>query len=120
MLENLGDNKCFLDFSLSSSSIDEGVLIISSNMDDDYISLCIFKSLTQLLGFYNNSELIRPSVFSRWEWKMRELSINDRILVRTLYDRRMRVGMHRTEALDAARLIITELVAEEKANEAAD
>ena len=118
-LENLEDYNCFAAPSLWGHSIDKVVVIISSDLDDNFISLCVFKVLTHMLGLPNNSELIRPSVFSRWDFYFRRLSINDRIIVRTLYDKRVRVGMHRDEALEVARLIITELVAEAKANEAA-
>lgn len=119
LLENLEDYNCFAYNPVDSLSIHKAVLIISSELGDHTVSFCIFKRLTQLLGFNNDSELIRPSVFSHWDWKLRDLSINDRIIIRTLYDKRMKVGMHREEALEVARRIITELVVEAKANEAA-
>ena len=118
-MEGLEYINCFAHYSAHGLSIDKAVIIISSNLNDSLVSLCIVNKLLQMLGLTYNSELIRPSVFSRWDWKLRELSINDRIIIRTLYDKRMRVGSHREEALEVARQIITELVAEAKANEAA-
>ena len=113
------DYNCFAAHSLWGNSINKAVIIIATELEDDSISFCLQRRLTQMLGLMNNSDLIRPSVFSGWDWYLVDLSVNDRILVRTLYDKRMRVGLHRDEALEVARLIITELVAEAKANEAA-
>ena len=39
------------------------------------------------------------------------MSINDKILVRTLYDRRIKPGMTREQTTPLARIIIEELVA---------
>ncbi len=71
---------------------------------------CLLEEMTQALGLPNDSELIRPSIFNQWDFLQR-LPLNDQILVRTLYDQRMRQGMPRDAALTAARGIIAELSA---------
>lgn len=118
-LESSKGKTCFSRLINPYRVIEKSITIVSTERHDDSIALCILHQLTRILGFPNASELIRPSVFSKWDFDLWSLSINDRIIVRTLYDKRMQVGMYRGEALDVARLIITELVAEAKAKEAA-
>ena len=64
--------------------------------------------MTQSLGFPNDSEFIKPSVFNRWD-HLQELPINDKILILTLYDSRLKPGTSREVALKQALVIISEL-----------
>lgn len=118
-LESPEDLFCASYFMMPYRIINHSFIIVSTELNERLIALCIVAQLVYALGFSNTSELIRPSIFSWWEYDLRSPSINDRIIVRTLYDKRMRVGLNREQALYRARLIITELVAEAKAKEAA-
>lgn len=119
ILESLQGRTCLSYYTISSRVIEKSIIIVSTDRSDYLTAVCLFQQLSRILGFPNASELIRPSAFSLWDYDLRSLSINDRIIVRTLYDKRMRVGLNREHALYRARLIITELVAEAKAKEAA-
>lgn len=71
---------------------------------------CLIEELTQTLGPSNDNATYRPSIFSNHELPDR-LSINDRILVRAFYDKRIKPGMTRKQTEPIARQIIEELVA---------
>ena len=117
LLDAPEDLFCASFFMMPYRVIKHSLIIISTELNDRLIALCIAAQFVNAFGFSNTSELIRPSIFSWWEYDLRSPSINDRIIIRTLYDQRMRVGMHREDALEVARLIITGLVAEAKASE---
>jgi hypothetical protein len=74
--------------------------------------------MTQSLGVWANSDLIEPSIFHSKD--VTELSINDKILIRTLYDPRIYSGMPREDAMEMAREIITDLVSRIEAGEDPD
>ncbi len=70
---------------------------------------CLLEEFTQGLGLPNDSDIIRPTIFSDLD-DPEELTINDMILVRALYDPRIKPGMVKDEAMALAREIIPELV----------
>lgn len=90
--------------------ITRAIVLVSTDERVEDNKACLLEEMTQALGLPNDSELIRPSIFNQWDFLQR-LPLNDQILVRTLYDRRMRQGMPRDAALTAARGIIAELSA---------
>jgi hypothetical protein len=60
---------------------------------------------------YADADMIQPSVFSERTYpSLAELPLNDKIIVRTLYDPRITPGMPREVALEVAREVIRELV----------
>ena len=61
------------------------------------------------MGLTLDSDAMRPSIFSKQD-HLTALSPQDQILVRTLYDPRMKAGMPRAEALKTARTVIAELL----------
>ncbi len=63
-----------------------------------------------MLGLYNDNAQYSWSIFSN-NLRPESLTINDKILVRTLYDPRIKPGMRRQQAVNMARKIITELIA---------
>lgn len=74
------------------------------------ISGCILEELTQSMGLPGDNELIRPSLFSRI-YPTDQLSINDKIIIRTLYDDRLVAGMAKVDAMPIVINIIDELIA---------
>ncbi len=76
------------------------------NVDHRYIDHCLLEEITQSLGLPNDSDIVRPSIFSGGD-RLSELSRSDRILVKTLYHSRMKPGLPRREALVVAREIIS-------------
>lgn len=62
------------------------------------------------LGFRGHSDIVKNSVLGERSAPLIELPLNDKIIVRTLYDPRITPGMPREEALEVAREVIRELV----------
>ncbi len=68
---------------------------------------CIAEELTQALGLADDSSLIRDSIFNDSSAR-RRIAPWDALMVRILYDARLRPGMHKTEAMPIVRRIIAE------------
>lgn len=89
----MGPSRCFFviwpnpDWSVKAAKI-----VINSILDDDHITHCLLEELTQSLGLPNDSERLRPSVFNESSM-LTKLSVIDRILIRTVYDPRIKSGM---------------------------
>jgi len=92
----------------------DAFIIIPYDSGYAWLTTCILEELTQTLGLPNDSDIIQPSIFND-KGQSRILSINDMILVRTLYDPRIKAGMAKSEAMALAGEIIPELVARVKA-----
>jgi hypothetical protein len=68
---------------------------------------CIAEELTQALGLADDSRLVRDSIFNDASARQR-IAPWDALMVRILYDPRLRPGMHKTEAMPIVRRIIAE------------
>jgi len=68
---------------------------------------CIAEELTQSLGLADDSPLLRDSIFNDASSRQR-LAPWDALMVRILYDPRLKPGMHRTEAMPLVRRIVAE------------
>ena len=69
---------------------------------------CIVEETTQVMGLPNDSSDVRPSIFND-RGGLDDLSGQDVLLLRLLYDPRLKAGMTRDEALATARRILPEL-----------
>ena len=98
----------FLSWKKPPSRIIKSVVVVNKDRDDSGINHCLLEELTQSLGLPNDSDMMRPSLFSDRD-RLYELSPTDTILLRTLYDPRMKPGLPRTAALAVARKIMAEL-----------
>lgn len=83
-------------------------IVVNTDRDMARINHCLLEELTQTLGFPNDTDLLRPSIFSDHDYLL-ELSRSDEIIVRALYDPRLKPGMPKAEALKIAPTIIREL-----------
>ena len=88
--------------------IKSGKNFIPIDQSDEQIASCILEEFAHIFGPNHDTEY-RPSVFGVTDMP-ETLSINDKILVRTLYDKRLKPGMTRDEAMPIVREIIPELV----------
>lgn len=70
---------------------------------------CIHEELAQGLGLSNDSPAARPSIFNDDE-EFGLLTTQDELLLKMLYDRRMRPGMNAAEARPVAEVIAAELL----------
>ncbi len=88
----MGPSRCFFviwpkpDWSIKTAKI-----AINSILEDSHITHCLLEELTQSLGLPNDSERLRPSVFNETSM-LTELSPIDRVLIRTVYDPRIKPG----------------------------
>ncbi len=98
----------FMSWKKPESRIVKAIVVVNVERDPALVNSCLLEELTQLLGLPNDSDTMRPSIFSDRD-NLLELSPHDAILVRTLYDPRMKAGLPRAEALGVARTIISEL-----------
>lgn len=69
---------------------------------------CLHEEIAQGLGLANDSPAARPSIFNDDE-EFGLLTTHDELLLRMLYDRRLRVGMTEAEARPIVQTIATEL-----------
>ena len=82
--------------------------MVNAEREERAIDHCLLEELTQSLGLPNDSNMARPSNISDLD-QLIELSRTDKILVKTLYDPRMKAGLSKKMARRVARAIITEL-----------
>lgn len=98
----------FLVRSNKQGEINQSVIVVNAELDTASIYHCLLEELIQSMGLPNDTDILRPSIFSDKD-RLERISRTDEILVRTLYDPRMRVGTDRNNALRIARTIITDL-----------
>ncbi len=85
------------------------VAIVRAEHPDLMRLSCVHEELAQGMGLANDSPLARPSVFNDDE-EFGLLTSQDELMLKMLYDRRMRVGMTADAALPVARIIASELM----------
>jgi hypothetical protein len=91
--------------------IQKAVVIIPVDRARDHAKLvdCIVEELTQVLGLPNDSEKVFPSIFNDRSID-HLLSGLDYILLKILYDQRLRPGMIKAEATTVVQSIVTEFI----------
>lgn len=92
-----------------SAVIDNAVSVIRGELTPKLRMLCIHEEIAQSLGLINDSPRARPSIFNDDE-EFAHLTWLDELLLRMLYDRRLRAGMGEAEALPLIRQIAAELI----------
>ncbi|MGC8203674.1 DUF2927 domain-containing protein [Aliiroseovarius sp. PTFE2010] len=85
------------------------VAIIRAEHPDLLRKSCIHEELAQGLGLANDSPAARPSIFNDDE-EFALLTYHDELLLRILYDSRLRAGMTASEARPIVRTIAEELL----------
>ena len=92
--------------------IESDVIVILSHYENALKRQCIVEEFTQGLGLYGDSDIIWISTMNDTQrYPFDRLPLNDKIMVRTLYDERLKPGMTREESMPIVRKIIPELVA---------
>lgn len=90
-------------------SYSRAVAIVRGEHPDLMRLACIHEEIAQGLGLANDHPAARPSIFNDDE-EFALLTRHDELLLRMLYDPRLRVGMTAAEAAPIARQIATELL----------
>ena len=85
---------------------------VSPDLGRDAAQRCIWQGVSVGIGLYGGaSNSTIDSVVTTNGWKFGNLTLNDKIIIRTLYDSRIKPGMAKAEAMGLARVIIPELIA---------
>jgi hypothetical protein len=87
----------------------QAVAVIRAEHPDLMRLSCIHEELAQGLGLANDSPRARPSVFNDDE-EFALLTRMDEILLKILYDRRLRPGMTESEARPIVEVIAAEIM----------
>lgn len=88
--------------------ITTGAIVIGTDISERLRRHCIVEELVQVLGLPNDACRYRPSLFCEDDL-VDEMTPADRILLATLYDKRIAVGMSRVDAMPVVRRVIAEL-----------
>jgi hypothetical protein len=95
------------DTDLSGEVITRAMALIPTDEGRFVVRACLIEELTQIMGLFNDSDDIVPSIFNDSSPNM-VLSEHDRILMRVLYDPRLEPGMTWSQA----ELIVRQAVAD--------
>ncbi|MDH5189103.1 MAG: DUF2927 domain-containing protein [Rhodospirillaceae bacterium] len=98
----------FMAFHKPPQRIVKSIIAVNIERPIGLTDSCLLEELTQSLGLPNDSNMMRPSIFSDMDHET-SLSRTDEILLRTLYDPRMTAGISPSEARTIAQTIISEL-----------
>lgn len=101
-------NCYFLSWKKPESRIVKAIIVANSEKDLAVLNSCLLEELTQSLGLPNDSNSLRPSIFSDRD-HLFELAPQDKILVHTLYHPDMKPGYTRIQAKKAAYEIISQM-----------
>ena len=98
----------FISWQKPVGTIIGAAIVVNTDRDNAMVNHCMLEELTQSLGMPNDTDVLRPSIFSDND-HLYELSRSDTIVVRTLYDPRLRSGMPKIESLKIVPAIIRDL-----------
>ena len=87
----------------------QAIAVIRGEQPDLLRLSCIHEEIAQGLGLSNDSPVARPSVFNDDE-EFGLLTFHDELLLRILYDPRMRIGMTVDQARSVAEIVVSELL----------
>jgi hypothetical protein len=89
--------------------IHSSIIVVNAQRDIAAINHCLLEELTQSLGLPNDSNKMRPSIFSDKD-RLFEYAPIDKALIRVLYDKRMTMGVSRQQGLTLAEKIFSDVV----------
>ena len=93
----------------AGSTYVNAVAVIRAELPSRLRSSCIHEELAQGMGLANDSPESRPSIFNDDE-EFALLTLHDELLLKILYDRRLRPGMTQAEAAPIVQQIAAELL----------
>lgn len=87
------------------------LIFIKSELEGLFRQSCLHEEFVQALGLTNDGHEVRPSIFND-DQEFALLTEHDELLLRILYDERLRPGMTAEEGMPIVRRIAAELMAE--------
>jgi len=97
----------FLSFKEPASQIKRGVIVVNNQRQMSGIEHCVLEEMLQTMGLPNDTSILRPSIFSDHD-QLISPSRSDEIIIRTLYDGRVKPGMTIAQARPIVRAVIAE------------
>lgn len=91
----------------SEDTINRSFIVINKDRRIEQTRHCILEELLQSLGFPNDTDMLRPSIFSAAD-SLTSITRNDEIIVRSLYDNSLIPGMERRKVLSLVKGIIAD------------
>ena len=70
---------------------------------------CISEEILQVMGLPNDTNIIEASIFNE-KSERKTISLADKFLLRTLYDKRLKTNMTESQAMPIAKNILRELM----------
>lgn len=95
-----------------SSEIESALVIIRNELPDVMRKACFHEEIAQSLGLTNDSHLARPSIFNDDD-EFATLTKLDKILLKILYDNRLKSGIVKNEASLLVKQIASEVTAQD-------
>ena len=99
---------CFAKFFTRRDEIRAAIAVFPDHHPKRIMRACVVEELTQIMGLPNDSVIVEASIFNDRS-QFLELTANDRMLLRVLYDPRITYAMPRQRALQLVRTITIEL-----------
>jgi len=110
VLRQMSRGNCyFLSYNMPDGRIVKGLIAVNSELARLKIEHCLLEEMAQSMGLRNDSPIVSPSIFNDAEKQM-SLTLIDKVLLRTLYDTRMKAGLPRAQALLKAKIIVRSLI----------
>lgn len=103
----VANSTCFAKFYRRKNEITKAIVVFPDHHGPDIMRACVVEELAQIMGLPNDSSEVKPSIFSDTSL-YRELTEHDKLLLRILYDKKIKANMPREEALDVARSLLQE------------
>ena len=92
---------CFAKYFKRGHEIRAAVVVFPAHHPRLVMRACVVEELTQILGLPNDSDAVQPSIFNDHSPYL-ELTAHDRLLLKILYNDKIKVGMPRQQALAVA------------------
>jgi hypothetical protein len=105
---------------IGKNNIVRAHILITHTMGAEVRDICVLHEMMHAYGLIGHHRKFFPSILYHADMSRQALSVNDGIVLRTLYDSRIYAGMKRDEALPVATKIIADLVRELSTSVAAD
>jgi hypothetical protein len=99
---------CFAKYFRRKNEIRAAVVVFPSHLPPRTVRACVVEELAQILGLPNDSDLVKNSIFKD-KGIYNELTEQDKILLKILYDPRIKFNMKREVALEKALIILKEI-----------
>ena len=97
----------FVTRAIRSGAMFRALIVVNAALPPAQMDACLLEEMTQAMGLPNDSDVVRPSIFNQQSIR-RELSDSDKIILRTLYDRRLPAGTPAVDAVNIARDLLRE------------